>query len=220
MSAISSEAKKFDTGSAVTRSLLGWGVVAGPFYLVVGVVQALVRDGFDFGAHPLSLLMLGDWGWIQRVNLILAGLMTLAAAVGFVRAMDKRLAGILVGGYAVCLVLGGSFAPDPMPGFPEGAPGDQVTATGMLHLLFGGIGFLLVGVACFVVARWSRRQGERSYATLSLLAGIVVIGGFFSGIFLPSVALGVLALWIVVVVGWAWLAATSVRLYRTMPCPG
>jgi hypothetical protein len=34
--------------------LLRWGVVAGPFYLAVGLIQALVRDGFDLARHPLS----------------------------------------------------------------------------------------------------------------------------------------------------------------------
>ena len=41
------DASGFDRGAAVTRSLLGYGVLAGPFYLVVGLVQALVRDGFS-----------------------------------------------------------------------------------------------------------------------------------------------------------------------------
>ena len=45
----------FDRGAALTRSLLGYGVLAGPFYLAVGLVQALVREGFDFSRHPLSL---------------------------------------------------------------------------------------------------------------------------------------------------------------------
>ena len=42
-----------DTGAAVTRSLLGWGVVAGPFYVVVGLVLALTRPGFDLSTHAL-----------------------------------------------------------------------------------------------------------------------------------------------------------------------
>src|SRR5690606_16609679 len=44
----------FDGAAAVTRSLLGYGVVAGVFYLVVGVVLGMTREGFDFGRHPLS----------------------------------------------------------------------------------------------------------------------------------------------------------------------
>jgi len=34
----------FDEGAAVMRSMLGWGVVAGPFYLALGLVLALTRD--------------------------------------------------------------------------------------------------------------------------------------------------------------------------------
>ncbi len=52
-----------DSSAAVTRSLLGWGVVAGPFYVVVGLVLALTRPGFDLGRHALSLIALGDLGW-------------------------------------------------------------------------------------------------------------------------------------------------------------
>ncbi|GAA5149649.1 hypothetical protein GCM10025768_13110 [Microbacterium pseudoresistens] len=52
----------FDRAAAVTRSLLGWGVVVGPFYLVIGVALALTRPGFDLSRHALSLLTLGEFG--------------------------------------------------------------------------------------------------------------------------------------------------------------
>ena len=71
-----------DRHAAVTRSLLGYGVLAGPFYLVVGLAQALTRDGYDLARHDLSLLANGPWGWIQIANLVVTGLMTIAAAVG------------------------------------------------------------------------------------------------------------------------------------------
>src|SRR5215217_3055624 len=71
----------------VTRSLLGYGVIAGPFYVAVSLVQALVRDGFDLSRHEWSLLANGSWGWIQMANLVLTGLMVIAAAVGFRRRM-------------------------------------------------------------------------------------------------------------------------------------
>ncbi|WP_434591336.1 hypothetical protein [Brevibacterium sp. 1718] len=32
-----------DVRAAVTRSMLGWGVVAGPFYIVFGLILALTR---------------------------------------------------------------------------------------------------------------------------------------------------------------------------------
>src|SRR5690606_24249411 len=37
------------------------GVLVGPFYLVVGLIQAFVRDGFDLGRHALSLLAEVPW---------------------------------------------------------------------------------------------------------------------------------------------------------------
>ena len=86
----SSSATTFDRGRAVTKSLLGWGVVAGPFYVVVGLAQALLVPGFDLSRHALSLLLLGPLGWIQALNLVLSGLMVLAAAIGFARLMPRR----------------------------------------------------------------------------------------------------------------------------------
>ena len=44
-----------------TRRLLACGIVAGPLFLVVALVQALTRDGFDLSRHPISLLSLGSW---------------------------------------------------------------------------------------------------------------------------------------------------------------
>jgi len=76
-----------DTTTAVTRSLLGYGVIAGPIYLTAGLIQALTRDGFDLGRHDLSLLANGPLGWIQVANLVITGLMTIAAAVGLGRAL-------------------------------------------------------------------------------------------------------------------------------------
>ena len=42
-------------------ALLLWGVVAGPFYLTVGLAQALLREGFDLARHPLSVLARRTW---------------------------------------------------------------------------------------------------------------------------------------------------------------
>jgi Protein of unknown function (DUF998) len=69
-----------DRAAAVTRSLLGYGVLAGPFHLVVGLAQARTRDGYELTRHDLSLLANGPDGWIQGANLILTGLIAIAAA--------------------------------------------------------------------------------------------------------------------------------------------
>ena len=43
----------------VTKSLLGYGVIAGPVYVVVALAQAVTRDGFDLARHQWSLLSNG-----------------------------------------------------------------------------------------------------------------------------------------------------------------
>ena len=75
--------------ASVTRSLLGYGVLVGPFYLALGVGQGLVRDGFSFARHPLSVLANGPGGWLQSANLAVSALMVLAAVAGIARVAGK-----------------------------------------------------------------------------------------------------------------------------------
>ena len=69
------DASGFDRTVSVTRSMLRWGVVARPFYVIFGLVLAVTRPGFDLTRDALSLLLIEDLGWLQGVNLILSGLM-------------------------------------------------------------------------------------------------------------------------------------------------
>ncbi|HKZ68736.1 MAG TPA: DUF998 domain-containing protein, partial [Anaerolineales bacterium] len=74
-----------ETTTKLTRALLACGVVAGPVYLSVGLVQAFTRPGFDITRHALSLLSNGDLGWIQITNFVITGLLVIAGAVGMRR---------------------------------------------------------------------------------------------------------------------------------------
>ncbi|MGH8878832.1 MAG: DUF998 domain-containing protein [Stackebrandtia sp.] len=211
----------FDRTAAVTRSLLGYGVIAGPIYIVVGLIQALTREGFDLSRHSLSLLANGSMGWIQVVNLIVSGLMVIAAAAGILRAPgSSRLAAILVGVYGTCMILGGVFAADPADGFPVGTPlgmPTEVSTSGLLHFVFGGLGFLVLAAAYFVLGSWFARGGSPRMALGSRISAAVMILSFFGGAASPAVTVPLL--WLTVLVGWAWLAATSVAVYRTVPHP-
>lgn len=213
----------FDRAAAITRSLLGWGVVAGFFYLAVGIVRGLTRDGFMFGEHALSLLMLGEGGWIQSTNLIVSGAMVMAAAVGFHRAMapgrGARSAGLLVGLYGAALIGSGVFPPDPVDGFPDPGSSGEATAGGLMHIALGGVGFLALVAATFVVARWFSRGSASGTASRSRVAGLVILVGFVGGAALSAETAGVVLLWVAVVTGWTWLAITSLSLYRSVPHP-
>jgi hypothetical membrane protein len=204
----------------VTRSLLGYGVVAGPFYVLVSLAQALVRDGFDLTRHDWSLLANGTGGWIQIANLVLTGLMVIAAAIGYHRALGggpgQRWAPRLLATFGFGLVGAGAFRADPMSGFPAGTPdGPPVifTTHGLLHLVCAAIGFLGLILAALVLAKRFRSEGRRGRAIASIMAGVAFLAGFLgisSGSSTPTI---VLAFTASVLLVWVWLSTTSAHLY-------
>ncbi|HZC27709.1 MAG TPA: DUF998 domain-containing protein, partial [Actinopolymorphaceae bacterium] len=231
-----------DPAARVTKSLLGYGVIAGPFYVVVSLVQALTRDGFDISRHSWSLLSNGSHGWIQVTNFIVTGLMTLAAAVGLGRALrpgpGATWAPRLVGVYGVALVAAGIFRADPSLGFPEGTPEGMgaVSWHGFAHLASGAVGFLCLIAACFVLARsYGRRAALLSRAVgtlfalafagivtgatsatvnLAFTAGVVFFAGFAGIASGAGTRLLTLAFVASVIVAWTWVSAVSIHLYR------
>ena len=91
----------------VTRSLLGYGVIAGPIYVTTSVLQALAHDGFDLSRHAWSQLAAGPRGWIQMANLILTGAMVIAFAVGLRRSGPSRWAPRLITTFGLGMVAAG-----------------------------------------------------------------------------------------------------------------
>ena len=214
------ETPAFNRAAAVTRSLLGYGVLVGPFYLLVGIMQGLLRPGFSFARHPLSVLANGDYGWVQTANFALTGLMVIAAAVGIARVVGRvgRATTWVLYVYGVCVALAAIFHADPMDGFPVGTPVGMptaITTMGMLHFALGALGITCLGVSALLAARMLSRRGASLMSRLSLMSGLVVLLGFYGGI-----AVGILGIWIAVVVGWAWLAMFALYLYRVSPDPG
>jgi hypothetical protein len=205
-----------------TKLLLAGGVLAGPLYIIVGIAQILTREGFDVTRHPLSMMSLGDLGWVQIANFIITGLLVIAAAVGLRRWAqgDRRLSrgALLLGIYGLGVLGGGLFATDPALGFPPGTP-DTYPQTmswhGLLHFIFGQIGFLALIAACFVYARYFAASGLRGWAAFSALTGGVFLFAIIGGVALSAgenAALGLLALYVAVALAWLWLSAISYHL--------
>ena len=210
----------FDSRAAVTRSMLGWGVVAGPFYLAFALILAFTREGFDLSRHALSLLTLGDAGWLQTLNFALTGIMVIIAGWGLLRAVEGRGRGagiaVIVAGAAIALA--GVFRPDPALGFPVGAEA-SMSVSGMLHLALGAVEFVAFAVAALLLARLFSARGEKSRALLSRVAGVVIVVAFAAGAALSSGPAGVALLWLAVLVGFAWLLLASIGVYRIVPHP-
>jgi hypothetical protein len=160
---------------------------------------------------------------VQTANFALSGIMVVAAAVGFARVLRpwSRAAAWILACYGVAVLAAAVFPADPVDGFPPGTPDGfptSISTPGLLHFVFGATGFLALAVSCVVVGLALRRRGDARMARFSLLAGLVVAGGFFGPMFLPITG-GIAGIWVAVIVGWAWLAATSMHLYRVSPDP-
>jgi hypothetical protein len=195
----------------VTKSLLGYGVIAGPFYVVVSLSQALTREGFDLTRHAWSTLANGGPGWIQVVNLVLTGLMIVAGAVGLRRAGAGVWAPRLLTGYGLGMVGAGIFRADPQPGFPAGTTDVVISWHGTLHFAVSGVGFLCFVAACFVLARRFVADDLRGWARFSRATGVLFLAGF------AAVASGgswaILVFTAAILLAWTWLSSISSHYY-------
>lgn len=204
----------------VTKSLLGYGVLAGVVFEASVLIQGLTRHGFRIAHDDASLLSNGPLGWIQVTTFLLAGAMTIAAAVGMRRAMASRWAPRLIAVYGAGLIGAGIFSADPASGFGPGAPlgkAAHVSWHGAGHLVAASIGFAALIAACFVVARYFYRQGRRGMARYSVLTGIG-FGAAFAGVATGSASSAVvLPFYAAVLAAFTWLAIISVHLYRRVP---
>ena len=206
-----------------TRTLLACGIGAGAIYVALGVLQILIRPGFDVTRHPLSILANGHLGWIQSVNFVLSGLLTMAGAVGLRRALAGKPAGAwgprLLGVYGLGVLTAGFFRADPMNGFPIGTPeGPPIHPTlhSTLHIVSGSVGFLALIVSCFVFARGFTRLGQSGWAIFSAITGAVFFAAYAS-IASGSQATGVvqsvvtLLFYAAVVLAWIWISMLAAR---------
>jgi hypothetical protein len=197
-----------------TGALLACGLVAGPLFTTVALVQVLTRDGFDLASHPLSLLSLGDLGWVQISNFVATGVLSVAFAVGMRRALPPGRSGAWASGlyaaFGVGLVAGGIFVTDPSLGFPPGVPSAEGSASwhSLVHDVAAGVALDLALVACLVVARLFRRERQTGWAIYSAVTAVV---GFALSWWPDQDGISV-RLAVVVVLVLAWATALSARL--------
>lgn len=211
-------ANQNNNNPALLRALLVCGILAGPLFVIVGAVQELTRPGFDYRQDALSMLSLGDLGWIQIANFILTGLLAIAFAVGIRRALYPGRAGtwgpLLVGAYGVGLVAAGIFHPDPSFGFPPGAPAGmpaQFSWHAILHSIAFFVAMPSLIAASFVFARRFGALGQRGWMAYCAATGLLTIVLVAVG----SINQGEVAVFtydIAAVLISAWLSMTAVHL--------
>jgi uncharacterized protein DUF998 len=205
------------------KMLLVGGALAGPLFTLMWIIEGATRTGYNPLRHPVSSLALGDFGWMQIVNFIVAGLLTLAFAIGSWLTLRPQRGStwgpLLIGVWAAGLLAAGIFVTDPVSGYPTGTPGLLLNRTthGNLHDLFSLLGFLALTISCFVFASHFAAHRERGWMIYSILTGIL----FPIGIFLASmafgqneslVAFGGLIQRVTVTLGWTWLTLLAIHL--------
>jgi hypothetical protein len=212
------------TEAGLTRVLLACGIVGGSVFMVVSLAQAFTRPGFNVLKQPLSLLSLGDLGWIQVSNFIGSGLLVVALAVGARRLMHSGPAGVwgplLFGGFGVGLIIAGIFRPDPALGFPPGTPAGTPTSLSWhnwLHTVGFLVSFTSVTAACFVFARRFGALGQRRWAMYSVATGVTTPVLISVGVAV-LVAAGV-AFAVAGALGTWWVAAVAAKLMADLGRP-
>ncbi|RBQ21803.1 DUF998 domain-containing protein [Spongiactinospora rosea] len=210
------------------RTLLTCGVIAGPLFIAAFLIEGATRTGYDPMRHPVSSLALGDLGWTQTLNFLVCGLLTTAFAIGVRRAQGGFWAPLLIGVWAVAMVLAGVFTGDPISGYPAGTPALRPEYSGLPALLHDAVavpGFAALTIAGIVVAvRFARR---RRYGWAAYSAATAVV--FTTSLVLSQLGFDQLEPWVnhagllqrtAIVTAWTWLTLLGLRLRRAgFPAP-
>ena len=172
-----------DHRSAATVRLLACAIAGSSLFVVAVLVQSFTRAGFDPRVHALSMLALGDIGWIQTLTFVLSGALILASVAGFRRALSpgrgRTWGPVLIGLFGVGLIWGGLFPTDAGLGFPDGAPAGipEPTVIGTLHSLSPTLIAVSLVAACIVLARrfaGMKRRGWMSYCIATPVAYLLL----------------------------------------------
>lgn len=212
----------------LTTALLAAGVAAGLLISTVSLTLAFTRPGFDVARHANSMLVLGDWGWVQTANFIVCGLLLMAFGVGIWRVVSGALSGRVA---AVCVTLYGLLAgvvvglnpTDPGFGFPPGAPQGypgvaELSTSAKIHGVAGGLGFLAATCGCFALARYFARTRDRVWMVVSAGVGVAVLSvGVYLGLNagVQTETFNYVPTWVSGAALWLFVAAAAARLLHS-----
>jgi hypothetical membrane protein len=210
-----------------TRRLLTCGVAAPVLFIVAFLIDGAVRAGYDPATTPVSQLLLGDQGWLETMNFIVAGLLIVALAIGLRRVQTvspgSRWGPIMVGVAGLGLVIAGVFMPDPAFGYPPGTPSGAIqsySGHATVHLLAALFVFGGLPIGCFIFARHFRAARDAAWSMYSLFSGLAMLVTFVIYAAGASGAGGLepMAGWLErasVVIGFAWIALLAFHFLRS-----
>ncbi len=202
------------------RALLFAGVAAGLLFFIIPTIAVFTRPGFDIQRHAISMLSLGDGGWVMKAVFIVCGILMLMCAFGIYMELAhgwvRIAAPLLIGAYGFGLILAGFFDAPAGLGFPPGAPQDQapvMTVGAILHSVAFMVAYSALIASCFVFALHFYYAQQAVWAGISLAVGIALPALIGLGMSM-TIAPGIAFYW-AGMLGWLWLAAAVLRLPQT-----
>ena len=226
------------TSRIATRILLLAGIAGPVIFVATFLVDGATRANYDPVRNYVSLLSLGDRGWVQMADFIVSGVLVAAFGLGLRRVWGSSGAGRwiawIVIAVGLALIWSGLFATDPDQGYPPNEQGPVPGAIqwipshpswhALLHFMGSVVVFVGLGTAGFLTARRGTRLrglAARAWTICSLITAAIVIGGWLSG-FLAHGNSGVpgtagLLQRISIVAAMQWLVVTAAIELRSPP---
>ncbi len=217
-------------GEGTIRFLLGCGAAGTIFFVVAFLIEGATRPGYDAWRTFVSLLSLGDGGWLQVLNFLVSGALIMAFAVGLRRALVGRgstWGPLFVGTLGAGMVLAGIFSARPGQGYPPGSPErllDSPSLSSTIHGIAALVAFLAIPAACLVLARrFATESGAAFWVPYAVASGVIELTLFFASALAPDQPslrpiAGLLQRGSIIV-GFAWIAMVAVRELRMRSLP-
>lgn len=218
-------------GQRTTTLLLTGGVVGPVLFVLAFLVEGATRPGYSAWRNFVSQLSLSDQGWEQIANFLVCGMLCLGFAFGLRRVLRSgtgATAGpVLLGIFALGLIIAGLFSTGPALGYPPGAEAGKTSETlpNIVHGLAGLVCFSSLPFACFALARrFAHDPAWHGWASYSILTGIVIATCFIASLVvaeldrngvMPEAPAGLLQR-IAIIAGWGWIALLAARLRRSV----
>ena len=160
------------------RKLSAWaGILAPIIFVGVFTVEGVLRNGYDPMRKYISVLSLGNRGWIQISNFIVLGLLLFIFTLGLSKEFQtgKASRGGIITLYVISVLffISGPFVMDPTE-----TPADQMSVHGLIHGISGGIVFLLMPIIIFIfLRRFFSDNNWQSFRWGTLILGVIEATG-------------------------------------------
>ncbi|HZR39705.1 MAG TPA: DUF998 domain-containing protein [Ktedonobacteraceae bacterium] len=161
--------------------LLTSGSVASLLFTITYLIEGATRPDYNALQQAVSALSLGPGGWVQQINFVFFGLVTIAMAFVW-REILKGGAGATWYPILRCLeglglIADGFFSQDPTSGYPREAILTPPTLHGTIHTLFAFVCITSMAIGYFVLARRFAQEPRwgRGWAVYSVISGLLTM---------------------------------------------